>query len=51
GNTITPVTGGSINGSIIKAQKNLVFSQELQVEKGFDGPLAVQFENINVAGI
>lgn len=50
GNTITPVTGGSINGSIIKAQKNLAFSTELQVEKGFDGPLAVQFENINVAG-
>lgn len=51
GDTITPVTGGSINGSIIKAQKNLVFSKELQVEKGFDGPLAVQFTNINVAGI
>ncbi len=51
GNTITPVTGGSIHGSIIKAQKNLIFSKELQVEKGFDGPLAVKFENINVAGI
>lgn len=51
GYTITPVTGGSINGSIIKAQNNLVFSKELQVEKGFDGPFAVQFENINVAGI
>lgn len=51
GTNITPVTGGSINGSIMKAQKNLIFSKELQVEKGFDGPLAVQFEHIKVAGI
>lgn len=50
GNTVTPVTGGSVNGSIIKAQNKLYFSKELQVEKGYEGPLAVQLENINVAG-
>ena len=45
-----PVTGGSINGNILEAQKNLVFSSEMQVEKDFEGPLAVCLENINVAG-
>lgn len=45
-----PVTGGSINGSLLKAQKNLVFSRETQVEKDFEGPLAVCMEGINVAG-
>lgn len=45
-----PVTGGSINGNILEAQKNLVFSSEMQVEKNFEGPLAVCLEGINVAG-
>lgn len=45
-----PVTGGSINGNILEAQKKLVFSSEMQVEKNFEGPLAVCLENINVAG-
>ena len=45
-----PVTGGSINGNILEAQKNLVFSKEMQVEKDFEGPVAVCMEQINVAG-
>lgn len=45
-----PVTGGSINGNILEAQKRLVFSKEMQVEKDFEGPLAVCLEQINVAG-
>ncbi len=45
-----PVTGGSINGSILDAQKNLVFSRETQVEKNFQGPAAVCLEGVNVAG-
>lgn len=45
-----PVTGGSVNGNILDAQKNMVFSREMQVEKDFEGPLAVCLENINVAG-
>lgn len=51
GDSITPVTGGSISGSMTKVQQNIYFSQELQIEKGFHGPLAVQLENISVAGI
>lgn len=51
GEKITPVTGGSINGSILKAQKNFVFSKELQDTMLFAGPMAVCLENIAVAGI
>ncbi len=50
GNTVTPVTGGSINGSIIDAQSSMLLSKETQVEKGYEGPLAVCFDNIPVAG-
>lgn len=47
---ITPVTGGSINGSILEVQNNLTFSTEIQIEKGFQGPLAVSLNGITVAG-
>lgn len=50
GETVTPVTGGSINGSILESQKNLVFSKELQTEADYSGPFAVKLENISVAG-
>lgn len=45
-----PVTGGSINGSILEAQKSLQFSRETQVDKEFEGPAAVCLERVNVAG-
>lgn len=51
GETVTPVTGGSINGSILEAQGNLTLSKELQKEKGYVGPFAIAFEKVNVAGI
>ncbi len=50
GKTVTPVTGGSINGSIIETQNAMLLSKETQVEDGYEGPLAVCFENIPVAG-
>ena len=50
GNTVTPVTGGSINGSIIDSQSSMLLSKETQVEDGYEGPLAVCFDNIPVAG-
>ncbi|HEX3023174.1 MAG TPA: metallopeptidase TldD-related protein [Lachnospiraceae bacterium] len=50
GHTVTPVTGGSINGNLLEAQKNITFSKELQMEEDFVGPFAVRFENISVAG-
>ncbi len=45
-----PVTGGSINGNILEAQKSLVFSSQTQTEESFEGPLAVCMEKIQVAG-
>lgn len=51
GNSITPVTGGSINGNLLIAQKNLTFSKEMQIEEGYEGPLAVSLKNISVAGL
>lgn len=45
-----PVTGGSINGNILEAQKSLVFSSQIQREEKFEGPLAVCMEKIQVAG-
>ncbi len=50
GEKITPVTGGSINGSIFEAQKDFVFSQETQETSNFSGPKAVLLKNVNVAG-
>lgn len=51
GKTLTPVTGGSVNGNIFEAQKSLVFSKEMQVEKDFEGPKAVAMDGVSVAGI
>lgn len=50
GETVTPVTGGSINGSIIEKQASMQLSTEMQVEDGYEGPLAVCFDDIAVAG-
>ncbi len=50
GEKITPVTGGSISGSIFEAQKDFVFSREIQDTSKFAGPKAVLLKNVNVAG-
>lgn len=48
--TVTPVTGGSINGSILEAQKDMVFSKERYLTAEYDGPYAVRLKHISVAG-
>lgn len=50
GEKITPVTGGSINGSIIEAQKSFKFSKETQNTSRFVGPKAILLKNVSVAG-
>ncbi len=50
GEKITKVTGGSINGIITKAHKNLVFSREQYSDSHYEGPLAVRIEDVAVAG-
>lgn len=47
---VQPVTGGSINGSILDAQKNLVFSTERYTSAEYDGPYAVRLPGVRVAG-
>ncbi len=47
---MTPVTGGSINGIILDAQKDFTFSTDRYAEIGYDGPYAVLLKNVAVAG-
>lgn len=46
----TPVTGGSVNGSLLEGQKDLTFSTDRYVSSRYDGPYAVRIKNVNVAG-
>ena len=48
--TVTPVTGGSVNGSILEAQKNLTFSTERYLTIGYDGPYGVRLPGVSIAG-
>lgn len=50
GEKLTKVTGGSVNGIITEAHKNLVFSNEKYSDSSYEGPLAVRLENVAVAG-
>lgn len=45
-----PVTGGSVNGSILEAQKDLAFSTERYLTARYDGPYAVRLKSVSVAG-
>ncbi len=51
GKSVTPVTGGSINGSILEAQKHMTFSKELYCCEQYEGPYMVRIENVAVAGL
>lgn len=48
--SVTPVTGGSVNGSILEAQKDLTFAQERYLTAQYDGPYAVRLKDVSVAG-
>lgn len=48
--TTTPVTGGSINGSIVKIQQDIGLSAERTKEKGYEGPACIYLKSVNVAG-
>ena len=50
GGKVTPVTGGSVNGSVLDAQGNMTFATERYQTARYDGPYAVRFANISVAG-
>lgn len=44
------LTGGSVNGSLIDAQSNLVFSRERYESSSYSGPYAVLLKDIPVSG-
>ena len=46
----TPVTGGSVNGSILEAQKEMAFSTERYLTAQYDGPYAVRLKGVSIAG-
>lgn len=47
---LTPVTGGSINGSILDAQKTMVLSTDRFTTASYEGPYAARFADVSVAG-
>ena len=48
--TVTPVTGGSVNGSILDCQGRMTFSRERFSTMNYGGPLAVRIAGVQVAG-
>ncbi len=50
GERVTRLTGGSVNGDILEAQKHMKLSCEMQEESRFIGPKAICFEEVTVAG-
>jgi len=50
GDSVTPVTGGSINGSLLETQGNLQFSAERYEAANYSGPYALRIHGVNVAG-
>lgn len=48
GTNIIPITGGSISGSILELGGSLHLSSETQTLKGYEGPVAVEIEGVNV---
>lgn len=49
--TVEELSGGSINGSLPEAQKNLLFSKERYEDSAYAGPLAVKLCGVQVAGL
>ena len=44
------VTGGSVNGSFLEKQGEVIFSAERYSDAAYDGPLAVRIPGVNVSG-
>ncbi len=51
GEKTVPVTGGSVNGSLIELKGDMTLSAETLKQLDYEGPAAVCFENVNVAGV
>ncbi|NTV89596.1 MAG: TldD/PmbA family protein [Clostridiales bacterium] len=51
GESVHPVTGGSISGNINEMQNEMYFSSELQQDNFFIGPKAIKLLNVGVSGV
>ena len=51
GDNIIPVTGGSVNGSMIEAQSDIAFSTDRFTSDSYEGPYAIKLKGVAVAGI
>ena len=50
GEKAIPVTGGSVNGSLLEAQKDIVFSTDRFKSEHYSGPYAMMLRGVAVAG-
>lgn len=48
--SVTPLTGGSVNGSLLESQGRLIFSTETFRDSTYEGPLAVLIPDVTIAG-
>lgn len=48
--SVEELTGGSINGSLLELQQNIVFSTEQYEDNSYKGPLAILIPGVAVAG-
>ena len=51
GDTITPVSGGSVSGNLAELAKNLKLSKELKQYNNYLLPSVIKIENVTIAGI
>ena len=49
--TVKKITGGSVNGSLLDASGELVFSLERYADASYSGPRAVRIPGVSVAGV
>ena len=47
---VTLITGGSVNGSLLKSQKDFCFSKEMQNLDNYIGPVAVKLKDVAIGG-
>ena len=47
---LTPLSGGSVNGSLLETQGRLIFSREQIRDGSYEGPMAVLIPGVPVAG-
>ena len=50
GESVHLVTGGSVNGSLLEKQSNLIFSKETNRSSNYSGPYAMLIPGVSVAG-